>query len=177
MTPRKFSIPTIGLHWLSVLLIILVYCTMEFRGAFERGSAERELVKSVHYMAGILVLALTVLRIWFRSRHPYPPIMPVPPLWQHKLAALVHLALYAMLLGMPLLGWLILSAEGHAVPFFGFELPALIAPDDALAESAEELHELIAQLGYGLIGLHAVAALYHHYVQKDNTLHRMKLKD
>lgn len=176
MSPHKFSIPSIVLHWLSFLLIVLVYCTMEFRGAFERGSPERELVKSVHYMAGILVLVFTVLRLGFRSRHSYPAIVPPPPVWQHTLAALVHLALYGMLIGMPLLGWVILSAEGHAVPFFGFELPALVAPDDGLAESAEEIHELIAQLGYGLIGLHVLAALYHHYVQKDNTLSRMQLK-
>lgn len=174
MSPHRYSRGTIALHWITVLLIILVYCTMEFRGLFERGSPERDLVKSVHYMAGLLVLGLTVLRIYWRSRQSYPPIEPVPAPWQHKLAALVHLALYMLLLVMPLLGWLILSAEGKVVPFFGLQLPALVATDPQVAEWAEELHELIAQAGYALIGLHAIAALWHHYGKRDNTLLRMK---
>ena len=77
---------------------------------------------------------------------------------------------------MPLLGWLILSAEGKVIPFFGLELPALIAPNEGSAELFEEIHELVATFGYALIGLHAVAAIFHHYIVKDNTLKRMSLK-
>jgi cytochrome b561 len=81
--------------------------------------------------------------------------------------------LYAFLILMPLLGWLTLSAAGKAIPFFGLELPALIGPDKALAESIEDLHGTIGTLGYYLIGLHAAAALYHHYFVQDDTLRRM----
>lgn len=89
------------------------------------------------------------------------------------LAAAMHLALYAFLVVMPLLGWLVLSAKGKPIPFFGLHLPALIGPNEARAESLEELHEFIGTLGYYLIGLHAAAALYHHYVAHDDTLLRM----
>lgn len=85
----------------------------------------------------------------------------------------MHLALYVFMLAMPLLGWLLLSAEGEPVPFFGLELPALVGPDPALADSVEELHETIGTVGYYLVGLHAAAALFHHYFQRDNTLLRM----
>jgi cytochrome b561 len=68
------------------------------------------------------------------------------------------------------LGWLVLSAAGKPIPFFGLELPALIAPNEELAKELKELHETVGTLGYWLIGLHAVAALFHHYVLKDNTL-------
>ncbi len=176
MSTSRYSFPTIALHWITVLLIIAVYCTMEFRSSFERGSPERDLMKTVHYMLGLSVLLLTVARLWFRSRQPYPAIEPVPPVWQHKLAALVHLALYALLIGLPLLGWLILSAEGKVIPFWGLELPALLAPNEELAGSFEDLHKLLAEAGYALIGLHALAAIYHHHIVKDNTLVRMKLK-
>ncbi len=176
MSTSRYSFPTIALHWVTVLLIIAVYCTMEFRSNFERGSPERELMKTVHYMLGLSVLLLTVARLWFRSRQPYPVIEPVPPVWQHKLAALVHLALYVLLVGLPLLGWLILSAEGKVIPFWGLELPALIAPNEELAGIFEDLHELLADAGYALIGFHALAAIYHHHIVKDNTLVRMKLK-
>ena len=77
------------------------------------------------------------------------------------------------MIGMPIGGWLILSAEGDPVPFFGLELPALVSPDKALAEQIEEIHETVGTIGYWLIGLHALAALYHHYVKRDNTLRRM----
>jgi len=66
-----------------------------------------------------------------------------------------------------------LSAAGKPIPFFGLELPALVAPDKALASQVKELHETIGKVGYVLIGLHAVAALFHHHVMKDDTLTRM----
>ncbi len=116
------------------------------------------------------------MRLVLRFSQPYPAIEPTPAVWQHKLAALVHLAIYAFMIAMPLVGWLILSAEGKVIPFFGFELPALIAANSESAELFEEIHELVAQVGYALIGLHAVAAIFHHHIVKDNTLKRMSLK-
>jgi cytochrome b561 len=68
---------------------------------------------------------------------------------------------------------LILSAENKAVPFFGLQLPALIGENKDLAKQLEEVHELIGNVGYFLIGIHAAAALVHHYVQRDNALARM----
>jgi cytochrome b561 len=87
-----------------------------------------------------------------------------------------HLALYAIMVLTPLVGWAALSAFGKPIPFFGFELPALLAPDKELGRSIMEVHELGGNLAYFLIGGHAVAALYHHYFMKDNTLLRMTLR-
>ena len=89
------------------------------------------------------------------------------------LATLASLALYAIMIGMPLAGWLLLSAAGKPIPFFGLQLPALIGPDKALAGQIKEVHELVGTLGYFLIGAHAAAALFHHYIKRDNTLLRM----
>ncbi len=85
----------------------------------------------------------------------------------------LHLALYAFMLAMPVAGWLILSAADKSIPFFGLELPALVAPDKTLSSQIKEWHEIFGTVGYYLIGLHAFAALFHHYVVKDNTLRRM----
>ncbi|WP_427990330.1 cation transporter dimerization domain-containing protein [Achromobacter sp.] len=64
--------------------------------------------------------------------------------------------------------------EGHKpIPLFGLEVPALVSPDKALADQVKELHETLATVGYFLVGLHAAAALLHHYVFRDNTLVRM----
>ncbi|MHB1092964.1 MAG: cytochrome b [Thiobacillus sp.] len=73
---------------------------------------------------------------------------------------------------MPLLGWLVLSAGGKPIPFFGLELPALIGENKALAKQLEERRETVGTLGYYLIGLHGVAALVHHYIKRDDTLIR-----
>jgi cytochrome b561 len=93
--------------------------------------------------------------------------------WQSLSANVMHIALYALMIGMPLLGWLLLSANGKPIPFFGLELPALIGKNKDTADSIKEIHETIGTAGYYLVGAHALAALYHHYVKRDNTLIRM----
>lgn len=85
----------------------------------------------------------------------------------------MHFALYAWMIGMPLGGWLLLSASGKPIPFFGLQLPALITESKGLADLLEEVHEAGGTVGYFLVGLHSAAALFHHYVSRDDTLVRM----
>ncbi len=89
------------------------------------------------------------------------------------LADAMYLALYAFLIGMPLLGWITLSAQGKPIPLFGLQLPALIGPDKVLGGNLEDIHETIGPICYYLIGLHAAAALFHHCFLRDDTLLRM----
>lgn len=85
----------------------------------------------------------------------------------------MHVALYALMIGVAVLGWLTLSAEGKPVPFFGLAFPALIGAHKATAHQLKDLHEACGTAGYGLIAGHAVAALWHHYVTRDNALQLM----
>lgn len=170
---KRYSGLSIAMHWLMVLLIAAVYACIELREYYPRGSDIREGLKTWHFMLGLTVLALVLIRIVARLAAPPPPITPAPPAWQALLARFVHLALYVLMIGMPIAGWLILSASGKPVPFFGLELPALMAESKAAAERIEELHETVGVIGYYLIGLHALAALFHHYFVKDDTLARM----
>jgi cytochrome b561 len=125
-------------------------------------------------MLGLSVLFLTVLRLAMRAIwRQLPVIEPAAPALQEALGKLVHLVLYVFLLGLPLAGWAILSAAGKPIPFFGLELPPLIGVNKELSKQIKEVHETVANIGYGLIGLHTLAALYHHYIVKDNTLTRM----
>lgn len=156
-----------------LLLIAAAYACIELKGNFPKGSDTRELLKQWHFMLGLSVLALLWLRLLARLIAPTPRIEPALPAWQAIPAQLMHAALYALMIGAPLAGWLILSAAGKPIPFFGLELPALIGPNKELAGQIKELHELAGTAGYWLIGLHAAAGLYHHYVARDNTLKRM----
>lgn len=169
----RYHLAIISLHWLMLLLLIAVYTCIELREFFPKGSDPRNALKMWHFMLGLSVLTFALVRLACRLRFGTPPIVPTPPALQQKIATLTHVILYALMIGMPLAGWMILSAEGHAIPFFGLELPPLIAPDKALAKQIEEVHETFGKVGYFLIGLHALAGIYHHHFVKDNTLTRM----
>ncbi len=169
----RYGSVTIFLHWFMLLLLAAVYACIELRELWPRGSDPRELIKTWHFMLGLSVFTLVWIRLVARVRGETPPIVPAPAAWQSTLAGAAHVVLYLFMILMPIGGWLILSAEGKPIPFFGLELPALVAPNKELAEQIEEIHELGGTVGYWLIGLHAAAALFHHYVKRDSTLLRM----
>jgi cytochrome b561 len=172
-TTHRYGTLSIGLHWLMLLLLIAVYASINLRELYPKGSDPREALKAWHFMLGLCVFLLVSLRLYARISTPTPNITPEPLAWQHLSAKLMHIALYALMISMPLLGWLELSAAGKVIPFFGFELPALIAKNKELARLIREIHEAIGTAGYFLIGIHAAAALYHHHVKRDNTLLRI----
>lgn len=172
-TTSRYGSLSIGIHWLMLLLFIAVYACIELRELYPKGSDPREALKTWHFMLGMLVFVLVWARLAARLSGPAPAIRPEPPNWQQLSASLLHLALYALMIGMPLSGWLLLSAAGKPIPFFGLQLPALISENKELAKQIKELHETIGTAGYYLIGLHAAAALYHHYIKRDNTMARM----
>lgn len=164
---------SVAMHWLMLLLIAATYGCIEFRELYEKGSEPREALKSWHFMLGLTVFALVWLRLLLRLGGTTPAIQPPPPRWQQTLGRAMHVALYLLMIGMPLGGWVVLSASGKPIPFFGLELPALVSENKELAKSVKEIHEAVGELGYWLIGLHAAAALVHHYLLGDNTLQRM----
>ncbi|MBA6390928.1 cytochrome b [Colwellia sp. BRX10-3] len=170
---QRYPFLSITLHWLMLLLLIAVYSCIEFRELYPKGSEPREALKTWHFMLGLSVFCLVWIRLLLRGTTYTPVITPSLPNWQKHSAKFMHSCLYLFMIIMPLAGWLILSAEGNIIPFWGLSLPSLVAENEALAKTIEELHETTGMVGYYLIGLHAVAALFHHYVQKDNTLIRM----
>ena len=171
--PEHYALPSIILHWLMLLLLVAVYAAIELREFWPKGTITREAFKTWHFMLGLSVFALVWLRIAARLIWA-PPATVNEPAWRNAIAGATHAALYVLMIAMPVAGWLILSAEGEAIPFFGIELPPLVAANGALAERVEELHELGGTIGYWLIGLHAAASLFHHYILRDRMLARMR---
>ena len=165
-----YSKLSIGLHWFMLLLLAVVYALIELRELYPRGSEIREAFKAWHFTIGLLVFGLVWIRLVARLRTSRPPQPRSAADW---LAAAMHLALYGLMVLMPVVGWMVLSASGKPIPFFGIELPALIPPNKPLGEQLKEVHEVVGVAGYWLVGLHASAALIHHYLLKDGTLRRM----
>lgn len=170
---QRYASVSIVLHWAMFVLIAAAYSCILLRENFPRGSDIREGLKTWHFMLGLTILLLLFIRIVARILTAKPPITPAPPRLQMHLSKGVHWALYAFMLAMPLLGWTILSAEGETIPFYGLQLFALVSPDKVWAGQVQDIHETIGTIGYYLIGLHAAAALVHHYFIKDDTLKRM----
>lgn len=172
-TSSHYGSISMAFHWLMLFLLIAVFASIELRALYEKGSDPREAIKALHFMLGLLVFLLVFVRLAFRFMQKTPLITPVLSVKQDLMAKTMHGALYLLMIILPILGWLTLSAEGKDILFFGLQLPPLIAVDKDLADQLEDLHKTIGEIGYYLIGLHAVAALFHHYIQKDDTLTRM----
>lgn len=173
-TPERYGVLSVRMHWLMVILMVAVYASIECRVFFEKGTDLRDAFKMWHFMLGLSALFLVIVRIYLRVSQVTPDIKPAPSEKVMLSAKLAHLALYGLLIIMPLMGWMVLSAAGKPIPFFGLELPALTSTiDKDFAHEIEDIHGLIGTIGYFLIGFHALAALLHHYVIKDNTLTRM----
>lgn len=173
-TTERYGSVLISMHWLMVLLLIAVYLTINLHDAAPKGSEFRADMKIWHFMLGLGVFALVLARVAARLFSGVAPeITPRVPAWQHLLAKAMHLALYLFMLGMPILGWIAVSAKGSPIIFFGLHLPPLIGQDKDFYASLKEIHKVIGTAGYYLVGLHAAAALLHHYFIHDNTLRRI----
>lgn len=173
-TASRYGSLSIAMHWLMLLLLVAVYATINLHDLAPKGSELRAAFKTWHFMLGLSVLMLVGARLGIRFLSGPPPrIEPDIGRRQLQAAHFMHAALYVFMIGMPLLGWLALSAGGKPIPFFGLELPALMGMNKGLADTFKDVHEAIGTFGYYLIGLHAAAALVHHYVMRDDTLVRM----
>lgn len=163
------------LHWLMAILIGLGYLAIEQRGFFARGTPARFAVIQSHYWIGLAIFVLAGWRIAQRRRFAAPAITPAPPRGQAILSTITHIALYAFFIVMPILGISAAWLDGKSVfiPFTQVAIPPLLAESEQWVHTIEDLHGQIGEIFYWVIGLHIAAALYHHFIRRDDTLRRM----
>lgn len=163
-----------ALHWLIVLMIFGLAVVGLTLDELPR-TPKYFWVYTAHKSMGITVLALVLVRLAWRLYAGAPRPVPGTPGWQHAVAVVTHVLLYAVMFAMPLSGWLYDSASGlRPFKLFGLlEMPKLVAPDEAIAATAHELHEWGLYVLIVLVVVHAGAALYHHLFLGDATLARM----
>jgi superoxide oxidase len=100
----RYSAISIAMHWAMLLLMVAVYACIELRELYPKGSDPREALKMWHFMLGLCVLLLIWVRLFFIFKGQSPQIVPTPPTWQKVLAKVVHIALYVLMIGLPILG-------------------------------------------------------------------------
>lgn len=161
-------------HWLTVGLVLLAWMLGTFGDAFPKGAA-RATGLMVHISAGLAILAILLPRLLWRLVDQAPASEPTRlGIWMDRAGRLAHFALYALLFAIPVSGIVLQFARGNALPLFGlFEIASPWVADRASAHTVKEVHELLANALGVLAALHAIAALYHHWVLRDRTLLRM----
>jgi cytochrome b561 len=161
------------LHWTIVILIIAQYVIIEAAEDLPDGPGKFAMVTR-HKSLGMLILGLALARIAWKAINrgkPVPVAMPRP---QKIAAAAGHGLLYLLILAQPISGWMMSSAANYPVTFFGlFQFPAIVTPNEGMHETYEDLHEFLFNGILVVAVVHVLAALYHHFIQKDDTLRRM----
>jgi len=160
------------LHWAIVLLIIPQYFLAEAAEDLEAG-LEKLQIMTWHKSLGMLVLMLALVRIvWKFMNRPHPS--PIGVMWQRKAAAAGHGLLYLLILLQPLTGWIVSSSGNAPVTLFGwFQFPAIVAENHDLHEAFEDVHKFLFNALLAVVAVHILAALYHHFMLKDDVLRRM----
>lgn len=171
----RYAPPAIFFHWVIALLIVIAYAAVITKGYLPKGSAPRALSMTIHEWAGVAVLVLAVPRLLWRLIKGAPRPLLGRGWLVRALSSAVHLLLYLFLFAQPVLGYLTLNAGGHAltIPGLDIALPQFIGKDVEVRRSIKEIHETLGNAFYWVIGLHALAALWHHYFRRDDTLRRM----
>jgi cytochrome b561 len=177
MSPRnpseRWGAVSQSFHWLIVVLLLAQGTIGLLMGDMARGP-DKIAVYAFHKSVGLTILALALARLLWRLYAGRPAPVPGMPAWQERLASLMHGVLYALLFAVPISGWMMNSAAGFPLQWFGlFNLPSIAPHDRDLHELTESLHEWLFWLLVALAAAHAAAAIYHHLFQRDATLARM----
>jgi cytochrome b561 len=160
------------LHWLTVLFLFIAAALILTRSEVS-GRALKIWLLEGHRHFGLFVLVLFFVRVALRFRFGKLPSDNGSSRLVRLLAGLTHVALYALLLAQPLLGWALSDAQGRPVHLFGLTLPAIVGADEDVADALQVWHQDAAWLLLGLISLHIAAALWHHFVLRDGVLRMM----
>jgi cytochrome b561 len=172
-TDRRYTSTAQTLHWLIALLIVLQFGLAKMAAHLPLGMRKLSLLAE-HKSVGMTLLILAVVRLAWRFTHAPPPLPAQMPRVEQWLAKASHFSFYVILFAMPLSGWLMSSAKNYSVSWFGaFTWPDLIEPNEAAFNRLKAMHHLLANLLLAIASLHILAALKHHFWNKDDVLIRM----
>jgi cytochrome b561 len=161
------------LHWLVLVLLVAQFAVAWTMPHIHRGTEPIGLI-AWHLTIGMLILLVVLLRLGWRAVSAVPPPPDDLPASLRLLSRATHFLLYAILIIVPLLGWINASARGWTVWFVGaIALPKLAASGSSWGDEMGDIHRIAAYVLSATIGLHVLGALYHHLILKDAVLRRM----
>ncbi|MDM8567477.1 cytochrome b [Candidatus Halobeggiatoa sp. HSG11] len=173
-TQASYGIITILLHWVMAIIIIGLFFLGEYMVDLDYYDQWYHAAPWWHKSIGILVFALLLIRVGWKLSN--PTLVPVAnsQLWEVKIAKLVHIIFYILLFIICISGYFISTAKNVGIEIFGlFELPAVMELSENKADIVGEIHEISTHILVIVFLLHGIAALKHHFINKDNTLIRM----
>lgn len=166
----RFDHVTIGLHWLTVMLLLMQFTTVWLWG---RDADDAPALLSTHQAFGMTIWIVTVVRfVWRHSFACLPPFPAAMPKYQQRLAKVNEYGLYALLLVQPLSGLAITLCRGRPFSLLGWQVPVL-APNHGMSHMLHEIHQFGVTVLLGLVTLHAAAALFHALILRDGIIQRM----
>jgi cytochrome b561 len=168
--PSNYDAVARSLHWLMALLIVATFVLGLVVDVFPK-SWEYGIVLA-HKDIGIAILILLAARLAWRLRHKPPHSSELSPLMA-GLSGVAHVGLYLLMLAVPILGIAYAVQRGQSFDFGLFSVGPFIADSHAAARPVREIHELSSYALIGIAALHALAALWHHFIRKDGVLRRM----
>lgn len=170
---NRYDGVAMSLHWLVALLIFAAFPLGVYMHDLPLSPAKLQYF-SYHKWIGISILSLVVVRAVWRFTHTPPPLPASTPRWEVVVSHLTHLALYGLLLTIPLSGWLMSSAKGFQTVWFGvLPLPDLVGKDKALGELLTTVHQVLNLTLFLLVGMHIAAVIKHKFIDRDQILERM----
>lgn len=173
-TADRYGLVAIALHWLVAATIVGLFALGLWMTGLTYYDDWYKTAPDVHKGIGILVFCALIARVAWRLASPPPPPLPTHRPWERRIAGLVHVLLYVLLFATMASGYLISTADGRPVEVFGlFAVPATLSHLPAQADIAGTVHLTLAIAVVSLATLHALAALKHHFVDRDRTLMRM----
>ena len=173
MNAPRYTGVAIGLHWL-IGLAILVSLGVGLYMVDLSLSPTKLRLYSWHKWAGVTIFSLVLIRCTWRITHPTPPLPTDMPKWQRVIAEGTHYVLYALMIAIPLTGWLMSSAKGFQTVYFGvLPIPDLLDKNKELGETLTLVHRYLNYMMIAIIVAHIGAALKHHFIDKDDILRRM----
>jgi cytochrome b561 len=172
-TADGFGAVAKAFHWVTLLLLVGSFTIALSMESLPLSPRKLQLF-AWHKWVGLTVFLVVVLRLAWRLANPVPRQPKEMPPWQRRLAALSHAALYGLLIVMPVTGWVMSEALNLPVVYLGlFRIPSPFAVDRALGEAMRAVHLALALTLLALASVHTLAALYHHFILRDDVLRRM----
>jgi cytochrome b561 len=171
--PKRYGIVAQLLHWIVAGLIVTQFVLARKAEDLPLGMHKLALFAR-HKSFGMTVLMLAILRLAWRLKNPPPPLPAAMPPIERFLARFTHVAFYVLLFAMPLTGWMMSSAKNYSVSWFGlFTWPNLIAPNENAFNFLRTTHDMLSDALFAIAVLHILAALKHHFWNKDDVFLRM----